>query len=215
MPQLINDLTPDALRSAVAEQYGKVALQPQGRFPFPVGRAFAESLGYPSNLLDTLPRPAVDAFAGISYPLRFADFQPGETVLDLGCGAAMDTILYARQAGRDGHVHSLDLSDAMIECARANVATAGLDNVSFHRAPAEEIPLGDGSVDIVVVNGIFNLCPSKAQVMAQVFRVLRAGGRVVVSEIVLRDLDANEDVSATCDLGGNALSGLTLETWFQ
>lgn len=215
MSQLINDLTPDALRAAVAVQYGKVALQPKGRFPFPVGRSFAESLGYPSNLLDTLPRPSVEAFAGISYPLKFADLKPGEIVLDLGCGAAMDTIICARQVGRDGHVHSLDLSDTMLESARANVSTAGLDNVTFHRAPAEEIPLDDGTVDVVVVNGIFNLCPSKPQVMAEVFRVLRGGGRIVVSEIVLRDLEEQDWIGSTCDLGGNGLSGLTLEKWFQ
>ncbi len=215
MSQLINDLKPETLRAAVAAQYGKVALQPKGRFPFPVGRAFAESLGYPPNLLDTLPLPSVDAFAGISYPLKFADLKPGEIVLDLGCGAAMDTILAARQVGESGHIHSLDLADAMLECARANVSTAGLDNVTFHRAPAEEIPLDDGSVDVVVVNGIFNLCPSKSQVMAEVFRVLRAGGRIIVSEIVMRDLNDGEWVGATCDLGGNGLSGLTLEKWFQ
>lgn len=215
MAPLINDLTPDALRAAVAMQYGKVALQPKGRFPFPVGRAFAERLGYPPNLLDTLPRLSVDAFAGISYPLKFADLQPGEIVLDLGCGAAMDTILCARQVGPSGQVHGLDLSDAMLECARANVVAAGLDNVTFHRAPAEEIPLGDDSVDVVVVNGIFNLCSNKTHVMAEVFRVLRAGGRIVVSEIVLRDLDDGEWVGATCDLGGDGLAGLTLEKWFQ
>ncbi|MDE3089314.1 MAG: methyltransferase domain-containing protein [Chloroflexota bacterium] len=215
MSQLINDLTPEALRAAVATQYGKVALQPKGRFPFPVGRAFAESLSYPPNLLDTLPRPSVDAFAGISYPLKFADLQPGESVLDLGCGAAMDTILAARQVGESGHIHSLDLSDAMLECARANVVAAGLGNVTFHCAPAEEIPLADGSVDVVVVNGIFNLCPSKKPVIDEVFRVLRTGGRTVVSEIVLRDLDDGEWVGATCDLGGDGLAGLTLENWFQ
>lgn len=215
MARLVNGLDPDALRAAVAEQYGRVALQPQGRFPFPVGRAFAESLGYPAQLLDTLPRAAVDAFAGISYPLRFAGLQPGETVLDLGCGAALDTILGARQVGPGGHVYSLDLSDAMVQCARANVAAAGLDNVTCHRAAAEDIPLGDGSVDVVVVNGIFNLCPSKEAVMRQVWRVLRPGGRIVVSEIVLRDQGGEDWVGSTCDLGGSGLAGLTLEKWFQ
>ncbi len=215
MSQLINGLTPNELRTAVAEQYGKVALQPRGRFPFPVGRAFAESLGYPPGLLNTLPRAAVDAFAGISYPLKFADLQPGERVLDLGCGAAMDTILSARQVGPTGHVYGLDLSEAMLECARANVAAAGLGNVTLHRAPAEEIPVEGGSVDVVVVNGIFNLCPNKEAVMKEVYRVLHPGGRAIVSEIVLREDDDASWVGSTCDLGDGKLSGQSLDKWFQ
>jgi len=215
MAQLVNDLTPDALRAAVAEQYGRVALQPTGHFPFPIGRAFAESLGYPSDLLDTLPRPSVEAFAGISCPLKFTDLQPGEIVLDLGCGAAMDTILCARQVGQTGQVHGLDLSEAMLDWARTNIAASGLDNVTLHRAPAEEIPLDGNSVDVVVVNGIFNLCPNKEPVMKQVYRVLRPGGRAIVSEIVLRDADDADWVGETCDLGDSKLSGASLERWFQ
>jgi arsenite methyltransferase len=207
MPEFINEMTPEAIRAAVAEQYGKVASQRNGRFPFPVGRAFAKSLGYPLALLNSLPRPAVDSFAGISYPLAHADLQSGETVLDLGCGAGMDTIIIGCQVGPSGHVHGLDLSAEMLECARAHVVAAGLGNVTLHHAPAEAVPLGDGSVDVVVVNGIFNLCPIKQQAMNEVYRVLRRGGRLLVSEIVLREPDDENWVGATC--------GLTLEDWFQ
>jgi len=215
MTQLINDLTPDAIRAAVADQYGRVARQPDGRFPFPVGRAFAESLGYSPEVLDSLPQRAVDAFAGISNPLAHANLQPGETVFDLGCGAGMDTILSARQVGPTGQVHSLDLSAEMLECTRANVAAAGLDNVTLHHAPAEAVPLGDGSVDVVTVNGIFNLCPIKEQVMSEVYRVLRPAGRLLVSEIVIREPDGADWIGETCDLGSEHLSDRTLEKWFQ
>ncbi len=207
MAEFIDDMTPEAIRAAVAKQYGRVASQPNSRFPFPVGRAFAESLGYPLARLNSLPRPAVDAFAGISYPLAHADLQLGETVLDLGCGAGMDAIIIGCQVGPSGHVHGLDLSAEMLECARANVVAAGLGNVTLHHAPAETVPLGDGSVDGVVVNGIFNLCPIKQQAMNEVHRVLRRGGRLLVSEIVLREPDDENWVGATC--------GLTLEDWFQ
>lgn len=215
MPHLINEMNPDELRSAVAEQYGRVVLQPGARHPFPVGYAFAQSLGYSTDLLNSLPRPAVDAFAGISYPLAYANLLPGEKVLDLGCGAGMDTILCARQVGPEGQVHSLDLSAAMLESARANTAAAGLTNVIFHLAPAEAIPVGDGQLDVVIVNGIFNLCPTKEEVMKEIYRTLRPGGRLFASEIVLADADDENWVGATCDLGSGRLSGLSLENWFQ
>jgi arsenite methyltransferase len=128
-------------------------------------------------------------------------------VLDLGCGAGMDTILMARQVGPVGCVHSLDLSADMLESARANVAVAGLDNVTFHQAPAEDIPLDEGSIDAVIINGILNLCPIKEAVVNEAYRVLRPGGRLLVSEIVLREQDNEDGVGATCSL--------TLDDWFQ
>jgi arsenite methyltransferase len=215
MPKLINNMTPEELRDAVAEKYGQVAIHPEGHHPFPVGRAFAESLGYVPELLDSLPDAAVAAFAGISNPLAHADLQAGEIVLDLGCGAGMDTILAAQQVGLGGYVHSLDLSAAMLASAKANALAAGIENVTFHRAPADTVPLDNASVDVVIVNGIFNLCPAKKPVMLEIYRLLPPGGRLLVSEIVIQVMDDESMEGATCDLGSDALNGLTLEKWFQ
>jgi len=202
-------LTADNLRTAVADMYGQVAIDPSGDFPFPVGRAFAESLGYSPHVLDSLPSRSVDSFAGISYPLAHAGLRSGEHVLDLGCGAGMDTIIAARQVGSTGHVHALDLSVAMVECAQENVCAAGLANVTFHQCQAEAVPLPDSSVDVAVVNGIFNLCPDKTAVMAEVYRVLRPGGQLLVSEIVISDSD-DAETGETC-----SLAGTSLDNWFQ
>jgi arsenite methyltransferase len=215
MSERRGQLTPETIRTAVAEIYGRVASEPAANLPFPVGRAFAESLGYPAPLLDGLPAQAVNAFAGISNPLSRADLHSGERVLDLGCGAGMDTIIAARQVGPAGHVYGLDLSANMLECARANADAASLDNVTFYLTPAEAMPLPDSSVDVAVVNGIFNLCPIKEQVMAEVCRVLRPGGRLLVSEIVIRDEDEADGIGATCRLEAKGLAGLSLESWFQ
>lgn len=215
MPQRINQMTSAELRLAVAEKYGQVASQPDGTHPFPVGRAFAESLGYAPGTLDSLPAAAVGAFAGISNPLAHANLQPGEIVLDLGCGAGLDSLLAARQVGPRGHIHSLDLSVEMLACARSCAAEAGLENISFHHAPAERAPLGDASMDVVFANGIFNLCPAKDDVLRESHRLLRPGGRLLFSEIVIQEPEGDAWAGASCDLGGDRLAGITLEKWLQ
>ena len=186
MSQSVNQLTLNEIRLAVAEKYGRVASFPDADHPFPIGRDFALSLGYDPEQLEHLPRRAVDAFAGISNPLIAADLRPGEIVLDLGCGAGMDTLLIANRVGPSGFVHGVDLSDEMLACARDCAAEANFRNIGLYQVPAEAVPLGDSSVDVMIINGIFNLCPDKYQVMTEAYRLLRPGGRMLVSEIVVR-----------------------------
>ena len=180
------EFTEDEIKSAVAERYGLVATAPGQKYNFPVGRKFAESVGYESELLDRLPPGMWESFTGAGNPQSFVDAKPGETVLDLGCGAGLDLYLYAQKVGPSGHLFGLDLAQPMLDKARSNLAGLGVNNVEWLHAPADAIPLPDNSVDLVTANGIYNLSPDKDAVMKEVVRVLKPGGRTIFAEIVLK-----------------------------
>jgi arsenite methyltransferase len=182
----LQELTSDEIKSAVAERYGRVASAPHEKFGFPVGRKFAESVGYDPALLDSLPESMWESFTGAGNPQPFVDAQTGETVLDLGCGAGLDLFLYAKRIGPTGRLFALDLSESMLAKARSNLTSLGISNVEWLHAAADGIPLPDNSVDLVTANGIFNLSPDKDAVMREVARVLKPGGRAIFAEIVLK-----------------------------
>ena len=208
-------LNANRLRQAVARQYGLVARRPDGDFPFPVGRAFAERLGYAPDILNTLPQAAVESFTGISNPVALADLRSGETVLDLGCGAGCDTILIGRQVGPMGRAIGIDLAPEMVNKAKANTAEAGLSQVDIYLAPAEQLPLASNTVDAAIVNGIFNLCASKEAVAAEIWRVLKPGGRLLVSEIVLQMPDDGTTTFQVCSLADAPSPEEALAKWFS
>ncbi|MDA1229284.1 MAG: methyltransferase domain-containing protein, partial [Planctomycetota bacterium] len=178
--------SPEDIKAAVAERYGLVATTPGQKFNFPVGRTFAESVGYDATLLNRLPRGMWESFTGAGNPQSFVDAKPGETVLDLGCGAGLDLYLYSLKVGLQGHLYGLDLSQAMLNKACLNFSAMDVSNVEWLNAPADSIPLPDASVDLVTANGIYNLSPDKDAVMREVARVLRPGGRTIFAEIVLK-----------------------------
>ncbi|MHC5056509.1 MAG: methyltransferase domain-containing protein [Planctomycetota bacterium] len=185
-PKALQDMSAGEIKRAVAEKYSQVAAAPRGKFNFPVGRAFAESVGYPPGLLDTLPASMWESFTGAGNPQPHVRPRVGETVLDLGCGAGLDLYLYAGAVGPAGKVYGLDMSEAMVAKASRNMTELGVERVEFLCAPADAIPLADASVDLVTANGIFNLSPDKDAVMREAHRVLRPGGRTVFAEIVLK-----------------------------
>jgi SAM-dependent methyltransferase len=179
-------MTPEQIKQAVKEKYSEVASNPQAKFNFPVGRKFAESVGYSSELLDKLPASMWESFTGAGNPQPHIDIKPGEKILDLGCGAGLDLYLYAQATGSGGKVYGLDVSEEMLAKARRNMETLNVQNVEFLCAAADSIPLPDSSVDLVAANGIYNLSPDKNAVMQEVARVLRPGGRTIFAEIVLK-----------------------------
>jgi len=173
------------LRDLVREAYSSAAADPTSKHPFPVGRAYAESVGYPGELLDSIPTTAVDGFAGVSSVSLFAEIAEGGTVLDLGCGAGLDSLVAARRAGPNGKVYGVDFSPDMLARARSAAADAGLGNLELRQADAEHLPFPDASVDVALVNGIFNLNPNRATMFRELARVVRPGGSVFCAELIL------------------------------
>jgi arsenite methyltransferase len=151
------------------------------------GRPAAQRL-YSEAELAALPSAAVDWALGVGNPVRHAALQPGEVVLDVGCGAGIDTILAARAVGPSGRAIGLDLLEEMCERARAHARDAGVAQwTEFVRGEMEDIPLPDSSVDVVISNGVINLSPRKSRVLAEIRRVLRPGGRISVADLTVND----------------------------
>jgi SAM-dependent methyltransferase len=167
------------------QRFIKVALDPQAKQRHPSGPTSAKRLGYDPAEIDGLATQITESFCGVGNPLALGEVRPGETVLDMGCGAGLDSIRAARKVGPTGRVVGVDMTEEMVGKAKANAATAGVGNAEFHLGEADHLPVEDGSVDVVISNGVFNLCLDKPKVLAEVFRVLRPGGRVQMADILL------------------------------
>lgn len=207
----LSDMNQDQIRKAVADKYGQVATDPEGKFEFPTGREFAVAVGYPESILDTLPADCVNSFAGVSKTMLIADIQKGDIVLDLGCGAGMDSLIAGRKVGEFGQVHGIDASQDMVQLANRCKNQAGASNASFSCCYAEHLPFSNHYFDMVVSNGIFNLAPDEEAVAREVYRVLKVGGRITFSEIVLREHPAPEEVTDELSTWFKCIGGARLE----
>ena len=170
----------------------------------PKGIAARQS-GYSEDDLGVVPEDAADSSFGCGNPLAFAGVEAGQTVLDLGSGAGLDLLIASKKVGPGGRVIGVDMTDEMIERARANLSAVGVENVEVRKGIIEALPVDDGSVDWVISNCVINLSPEKGKVFAEIARVLRPGGHLSVSDIVARDLPvwAREDA----DLIGSCVGG--------
>ena len=175
----------EALRCQISDKYTEVAKTPEKGFHFHTGKPLALMLGYSEEVVDSLPAGTVDSFAGMGNPFSMGTLRPGEMVLDIGCGAGFDSFIAARQVGEAGRVISVDMTPAMLDKANAGAQNAGITNIEFREGLAEALPVDDASIDVVISNGVINLCPDKVEVMRQVNRVLKPGARIQIADIVV------------------------------
>jgi SAM-dependent methyltransferase len=172
------------LEQRVKRMYEEVALEADNEFHFETGRALAERLGYPAAALDQIPAEAIESFAGVGYFLDLAAIVPGESVMDLGSGSGMDSLLAAALAGASGRVVGIDMTDAQLAKARRLAAAGGLANAEFRDGYIERPPVDDAAFDCVISNGVVNLSPDKPAVFAAAARALRSRGRLALADIV-------------------------------
>jgi len=187
--------TPEQIRSTVKERFAKVACSPHEKHPFAIGPESAKDLGYDAAEIDALPATLTESFAGVGNPLALGELRAGDTVLDLGSGAGMDSILAAHRVGQSGRVIGVDMTEEMVRKAETNTLAAGVTNAVFRQGEADALPVEDASVDVVISNGVFNLCLDKPKVLAEVFRVLKAGGRIQMADMLLEDGVTPEEVA--------------------
>jgi SAM-dependent methyltransferase len=174
---------PSALREQVRDKYREVALDPQRTYHFHTGRALAARLGYDAALVDALPDRAVESFAGVGNPFSLRPLERGARVIDVGSGAGFDSFIAAAQVGASGRVVGVDMTDEMLDKSRETAAALGYKQVEFREGLAEALPIDDGWADVVISNGVINLCADKRAVFAEIHRVLRTGGRLQFADI--------------------------------
>jgi SAM-dependent methyltransferase len=184
-PGVFNREEKEQISQAVRKKYAAVALSAQGRFKYETGKKGASLLGYESEILTDMPDELLESFCGVGNPFSIWEIGVGEDVLDIGCGAGFDLIVARRKTGSDSRVCGVDITSEMLVKARKNFELQGLDKIETHQIDSEVLPFADNSFDAVISNGVINLSPAKAELFAEIYRVLRPGGRLQFADMVM------------------------------
>jgi SAM-dependent methyltransferase len=197
---------PEELRASVREKYRAVALDPNGTFHFHTGRPLARLLGYDQDVVDRLPDRAIESFAGVANPFSVRPLGQDDRVVDIGSGGGFDAFVAAHLVGADGRVVGVDMTPEMLAKSRETARLLGLDHVEFREGIAEDLPVDDAWADVVISNGVLNLVADKGRVFAEIFRVLRPGGRVQFADIAV-GTPVPDDAACSIDLWTDCIAG--------
>ena len=174
------------LRNAISEEYESVANEPQKGFHFHTGRPLARMLGYDEEWLEGIPESSIESFAGTGNPFSLGEIEPGERVVDVGCGAGIDSLIATKKTSPNGEVIGIDMTPAMLEKARNAVTEAGMTHVDFRFGHAENLPVDDNWADVVISNDVLNLTPDKTTTLLEMARILKPSGRLQIGDIVVQ-----------------------------
>jgi len=194
------------LEQKVKKMYRDVATNPKGEYHFEMGRGLAEKLGYDKNDLDSIPANAIESFAGVGYYFDIANLKEGERVLDLGSGSGMDSFVASLKVGKTGQVSGVDMTDEQLEKAERLRSENNFGNISFQKGYIEKLPFEDSTFDVVISNGVLNLCPDKGEVFKEISRVLKPNGRMVIADIVT-EIQLPENVVCNSTLWAACIGG--------
>ncbi|NIQ37633.1 MAG: methyltransferase domain-containing protein [Proteobacteria bacterium] len=178
----LNDNDRQRIKDGLWGKYARVSVTPNGLFRYPTGRDGLVGLRYDPDLVQDLPESAVGSYCGVGNPFSLGPIHAGETVLDVGCGGGLDTMAAATLVSAGGRVVGMDMITEMLDRAKENLLNFPLPNVTFLRATGEDLPFSDETFNAAISNGVFNLIPDKAEAVAEVFRVLKPGGRLMIAD---------------------------------